>query len=319
MNHFKGLIYGGALGDALGAPHEMKYNKKLYKYTGKLQYDWRYQSRFMKEPIYYPKGQVTDDTEMMMCICQMLDNNNFEFNREKLILKYENWASNGIRFLGRNTRALLKGIKTVHGYENRMKKINENDKENMQSNGCLMRAGIFGLMLKNSTDKEKTKEFIEIDTRITNPNDHCVEIVYHFAHIICMALEGCSKDEMTTYLSNIENDYIIAAIHKQNMDLSNKGWIYVAIYCAVYGFLHFNTFKEGIDYIINEFDGDTDTNACIGGYLMGAYYGFDEMIKDETTRYNVDIIKNCESASSNEFIFGKYFTDDKIKELYENI
>src|SRR6266496_3416945 len=136
MDKIKGMLIGLALGDALGAPHEFKYNNSL-EYTGKLIHKVRLFDRFHGDTIF-EVGSVTDDTQMTLVLAnQMIADGGY--NRENMILAYEKWAATS-KMMGKNTRELFKGVKTVKGYQNRYnKKFSAPENEWTQSNGSLMR------------------------------------------------------------------------------------------------------------------------------------------------------------------------------------
>jgi ADP-ribosyl-[dinitrogen reductase] hydrolase len=52
------------------------------------------------------------------------------------------------------------------------------------------------------------------------------------------------------------------------------GYVVDALKIAVWGFLNFDTFRDGMLAVV-ELGGDTDTNGAIYGQLAGAYYGYD--------------------------------------------
>ena len=122
-----GMLYGAALGDALGAPHELRGKYPLNMYNGKLYLDVRLQSRFGLKT--GPIGSTTDDTAMTMALARSLIDNN-AFDEEQVVLAYEDFANGtGNRIgpnslvrekvlgLGKNTRALFGNIKTYGGYK----------------------------------------------------------------------------------------------------------------------------------------------------------------------------------------------------------
>ena len=131
----KGILLGVALGDALGAPHEFHYQKN--EYTGELIYEVKLFNRFHGESIF-PIGSVTDDTQMTLTLANQIIKDK-GYNRDNIILAYEKWAATG-KMMGKNTRALFKGVKTVKGYQNRYDKIfSAPITEWTQSNGSLNR------------------------------------------------------------------------------------------------------------------------------------------------------------------------------------
>jgi len=54
------------------------------------------------------------------------------------------------------------------------------------------------------------------------------------------------------------------------------GWIRIAFSYAVHFAVKSNEFKKPIEYLISN-KGDTDTNACIAGGLLGAKLGLKKM------------------------------------------
>ena len=167
FNKIHGMLVGVALGDALGHPHEFKYQHD--KYTGKLEYKGKHNSRWTGTK-YAAIGQYTDDTEMSLALAHSLIENK-GYNQDNVILAYEEWANHNSLGMGVNTRLLLKGVKTVRGYKNRYDKamkgtlpgMKSSDLTDVKSNGSLMRCSSLAL-LDNDDDVIK-------DVDLTNPND----------------------------------------------------------------------------------------------------------------------------------------------------
>ena len=138
-----GMYVGGALGDALGAPHE--YFRSKARYNGKLEHSIVRQSRFQGTKVGVV-GEITDDTEMTIALLASLAKNNHAYVKNDVIKMYLKFANN-CSFLGNNTRALFYGIKTEQGYYSRFSKTfdTQESKNTMQSNGCLMRASALAL------------------------------------------------------------------------------------------------------------------------------------------------------------------------------
>lgn len=59
-----------------------------------------------------------------------------------------------------------------------------------------------------------------------------------------------------------------------------SGWVRIAFSYSVYFAVKENDYKTAIKYLISA-KGDTDTNACIAGGLLGAKLGLEKM-KDMT-------------------------------------
>lgn len=104
-----GAIYGVAIGDALGAPHEFTRAKPKLEYTGILA-DEDVFVRFRFATMKIPASSVTDDTEMMIqLLTSILETG--RYSEDAAIINYLAWANLKETPLGKNTRALMKGVK----------------------------------------------------------------------------------------------------------------------------------------------------------------------------------------------------------------
>lgn len=114
LDKVQGMLMGAFLGDALGAPHEFKCNKNTL-YTGILEHQGFRISRFQGRNDLMV-GQVTDDSEMTLALLRTLIKDG-EYVKNNVILSYLAWANSGGWMMGINTRALLRGVKTIKEYE----------------------------------------------------------------------------------------------------------------------------------------------------------------------------------------------------------
>lgn len=64
-----------------------------------------------------------------------------------------------------------------------------------------------------------------------------------------------------------------AILAEQLSPVKKSGWVRIAFTYAIHYLLANKSFKESLANILR-LKGDTDTNACIAGGLMGSYYGF---------------------------------------------
>lgn len=265
-----GMIMGHALGDALGAPSEHRpyqpYNKRLEANSHLSRY---YGVRTCVI------GQVTDDTEMAMCILHVLSKGPWDAN--KVTTQYIDWANSGCPFMGRNTRYLFQNIKTVNGYKKRMQRLLSSGQPISQSNGCLMRA--YPLCLTSEASAEN-------DCSLTNPTPICVEAVKVYRVLILYVCDNKDKEDIHRHFTQLIQHRDLIVAHDDAWDGSyrditeNRGWVAHAFYCAFWALYHFTDYKTAIDAVIlhsvkGSRVGDTDTNAAIAGAVLGAYYGWD--------------------------------------------
>jgi ADP-ribosylglycohydrolase len=308
-NYVRGMLVGGALGDALGAPHEFDRKKT---YTGELIYPLTtgYGGvKYGRSLNVGAVGQVTDDTEMTLIVLNSIIDSDGIYNQDHTIHMYLDWANHPTSTcMGKNTRKMFKGVKTVKGYKQRIKD------PDTQSNGALMRCAPFGLY-----DKIPGEQYAMLDCELTNNNIVCKDVNRAYLKLIRLIRrnrnrikEGlCSRKDLiltvalridSHYVKNIiyniialENIYEDKRISFDRDITQQKGWCLHAWYCTVWYFLYGTDWKSSIDDLIKR-GGDTDTNAAIVGSLLGYYYGLDSMLKENITacNYNTMIVNNFE-------------------------
>lgn len=296
-NKIKGMIYGVALGDAIGAPYEFKKNKeKFNNYTGIIDKKIIHNNRWQGSKSS-ALGQITDDTEMTLALANSIIRKKY-YDTNDVILSYIKWANSDNVFMGNNTRDLFKGIKTIAGYSKRYNyKVSSIPKEKWtQSNGCLMRASPLALLRKEDYLADAI-----LDCTLTNPHPICVDAVSVYVTLLRNIIEG------KTINKAIKNATLIAktkqvkriikdGINRKERDIEiNKGWVLHSLYCVFYSLAgKHKTYEDGINEII-KMGGDTDTNGCIVGAILGAHFGFNKINKEKLTSKNISIIINCDT------------------------
>ena len=282
LDKIRGMFAGVFLGDTLGAPHEFKCNAKII-YTGKLEYRPFHTSRFQgKKELEI--GQVTDDSEMTLALlrCILKDQTYIEDN---VILAYLNWANSGVWTMGKNTRALFKGVITVKGYRNRIQKLTTIS----QSNGTLMRCTSLALLFNN--------DFVIADVNLSNPDSVVRDSELVYVTALRLAIQGYPN--IFSYVKNLSQtpevkEVIKQVENKQHRDIvTNKGWCLHALYCALWVIENFTSFTKAMDWIMSFKGSDTDTNGAIAGALLAASFGFYQIMSEEITKNNFEIILNC--------------------------
>src|SRR5436853_7681534 len=134
LDRVRGMFMGAFLGDSLGAPHEFKCNSKVL-YTGLLQHRAFMTSQYQGKK-ELEVAQCTDDSELTITLLRTIIADK-GYNKDNVIKAYLTWANSKVWMMGKNTRALLKGVTTLKGYQNRINKILAlSDDQRTQSNGA---------------------------------------------------------------------------------------------------------------------------------------------------------------------------------------
>lgn len=284
-----GMLYGVALGDALGAPHEFRKQIGLDKYTGLLVHPVIHY-RMFKGCTKFPPGTVSDDSEMTLALAWSIMAST-GYNREKAAKEYITWANSGCRFMGRNTRQLFQGVSTLAGYEKRRaQKLEEHVDLQSQSNGFLMRATPLAIL-------PNWEEAAAADCALTNFPPVCIDASRVYVGALHDALEGLDRAaifERACERAQTQEvtDVLMQVADKESRDIGapHGGWCLHALYTAFYALNEYRgSYQDTVDLIIR-LGGDSDTNGAISGGLIGAFVGSYLMTREERTVKNIDIL-----------------------------
>ncbi len=286
-DRLRGAFYGCLIGDALGLPHERDRHSKV-PFTGVIQPHVHY-SRFHGSRIL-AHGQFSDDGEMMIALLGALVKGEGKYKREHALQAYLEWANSGIPFMGKNTRQLFHGVKTVAGYEKRYEKNfpTPESREKAQSNGALMRCFGLGLILLRAREKTDVGKAIHTDVCLTNPSGVAVsrEVLYLYALMYLVQGKEIEADRVSAFAA--DKEIMVTG--------SDKGWVMYAEELARRS-LRFDSFQTGVEWVIRQ-GGDTDTNGAIAGVLLGAKFGYEAMKREEKTRKNLHIVEEVDMSTS---------------------
>lgn len=282
LDKVRGMLMGAFLGDALGAPHEFRVNAKV-PYTGKLEHNAfnisKYQGRQSLQV-----SQVSDDSELILTLLRSIIKDQ-KYIRDNVIMSYLKWANSGGWMIGKNTRALLKGVTTLKGYQNRVAKHGLTS----QSNGALMRCSPLALLNDN--------DCVLQDLSITNFNAVCADCELIYVAALRLALRGNDGMTIFNHVYDLVQTAEVKAVFDQVLNneprniAENKGWCLHGLWCSVTAMISFNSYSEAIDWVITAQKGsDTDTNACIAGALIGAILGFEALQSEPITNYNIEMV-----------------------------
>jgi len=287
MNYAHGAIFGALCGDAAGAPLEF----------------WRYTltEDIVQKALWMPgggalqmgKGQVTDDGELTMSLLTALSNCGDTFDLNTIAGKYVDWYNSRPFDIGRTTtQALSYGAKLIkEGGDEALstlaaKMIKNSYKYNYygSANGALMRCtpiGVFGA--KNLLPLDKVAEMAKQDASLTHANPVCLDcsavysiliycliihpldVAYAFQEATAWAKKNaCREVRKWMELAQTMTDY--------NDCLGRIGFLKHGFVLALFHLYHKTSYEEAISHTLLK-GGDTDTNACIVGGLMGCYWG----------------------------------------------
>jgi ADP-ribosylglycohydrolase len=226
-------------------------------------------------------GQFTDDGEMTIALLGALAKGKGAYRQELAALAYCDWEQSNPFDIGLATRAALRVPKAAMTNPKALAKLvcSQALEHNSASkaNGCMMRATPLGLAATGCNIKE-TIEMVTADVVLTHPNKDCIDstVAYVLALRHLILHDGDSEGAIeiaNTYL--LDSNHLVLGWLNQaiegNIDPVTKqiGFVKHGFTLAFY-FLAFQfSFKEAITQTLL-MSGDTDTNACIVGGMIGA-------------------------------------------------
>lgn len=274
-----GMLIGILCSDAIGSQFE--FDNSL-TYHDKLEYRLSVYYKRTHTRKYGVLGQYSDDSEMTLVLLRHILSKG-GYDSKEVALNYMEWANSGT-FLGRNTRALFKGVKTWDGYVSRYKKqfVSQSDIDSSQSNGFLMRASPLVLL-----PDQYREQAVRADCALTNPSP--VAIATNIAYIralralvegktVNQAIEAALKDAPIEVSSVIKD----AIDDKKSRDLSgkSKGWCLHALFAAFRCLYFAPSLMSTLRWICDQKNTDTDTLAAIAGSLVSAKLGYENLLKE---------------------------------------
>lgn len=278
----KGVIYGQAIGDALGLGTEFLELDEVHSYypypDGLTRYDQIVPDSHRRR---WKQGAWTDDTDMMLAIADAILEDK-AIVPKTIARNFKRWFKGYPLGIGRNTYNVL----SMGDYENNPKKaaqiVWDLSGQKSAANGAVMRTSIIGLW-KNDVAKHA-----EAVCRLTHADPRCVAscvIVCELIHNLVWKDKLLSSDSLIElgrkYDSRVE-EYIRLAI-ESNSILSLKldeepyiGYTLKTLSAGLWSLYHAQSFEEGLLAVVNA-GGDADTNGAVACSLLGAKYGYNSI------------------------------------------
>ncbi len=280
-NVVKGVLFGVAVGDALGVPVEFKERNEiaLHPVTGMQGYGTHNQ----------PPGTWSDDSSLTFCLAEMLCK---KFDLQDLANRFINWreyaywtahnqvfdigiaTSAAIHNLSRGTTPVLAGGNT----------------EDSNGNGSLMRILPLVFYLKNKRVHERFKYISDVSS-LTHRHIRSVIACFIYCEYALQILEGVGTMEAYTNMQKIVHqflqeepicsEYEINKFHHllenpihqfQEEEIYSTGYVLHTLEAAFWCILNTGNYKDAVLKAVN-LGKDTDTTGAVTGGLAGILYG----------------------------------------------
>lgn len=273
-----GCILGALIGDAAGANLEFCSNITPAKLAKAMTMDGGGALRI-------GPGQITDDGELTLCLFQGLKDGRGELNPNRICYYYGKWINSPPFDIGNTTRnALFKASSMKGNLSERCTNAAHLLNHNSVSNGSTMRMSPISVWTSKLNDDD-LKKAIEIETLHTHSNLAVLECNITFALAIKALINGASETEAyrIAFEYTRSTEHVKAWIDEMEAGQfqnpkSKIGWVKIAFQQAFYYLRSNLQYQEAISEVLAK-GGDTDTNACIVGMLLGARFGAEAIPK----------------------------------------
>lgn len=282
LDRIRGALYGVAVGDALGGPLEFMSDRQICDAYGRVT-DMIGGGWLNLKP-----GEVTDDTQMTLCVARgildALEGDNGLDLVASVGQQFIAWADGKPKDIGgacSHSIAIAKGlgrirwqgVPTAADWMEAARQTRRDGGRPVEGNGALMRTVYPGLYCKTKGAAEmQARAFAEMTHRGDKSTEACVlytRMVYLLTESVGNFQDGDVADFLHECLKGTFYDGSVEAA----ATYAAGGYVVDSMSTAVSCLAHAQTFEEAVCAAAN-LGGDTDTNAAITGGLAGAWFGF---------------------------------------------
>ena len=278
--HQLGALIGALVGDASGAVLEF--------YRGEITNAVVRNAMQMKGggALNMAPGQCTDDGELTLSLISALKKHNVTdiFPIIDIMTAYKDWVKSEPFDCGFTCRKAFGTYSRTGGVREALDEVSHINAQS-EANGALMRATpipVFYHQLPNKT----LALYAQLDAQLSHPNKICqdVNVLYSIAIAELIRYPRDYEGAVTMVEEFISNNDIHRTVElwfedskKDLKDIDdctvNIGHVKHAFTLAFHFLIKGETYENAIFQTLLR-GGDTDTNACIVGGMMGALYGF---------------------------------------------
>jgi ADP-ribosyl-[dinitrogen reductase] hydrolase len=283
-HQIKSVLFGVAVGDALGVPVEFSERESLIDHpvTGMRGYGTFNQ----------PPGTWSDDSSMTFCLAESLTD---RFNLHTIgqnFVKWRHeayWTPHGEVFdIGIATRQAIEDLS--NGTEPEMAGGTD---EGSNGNGALMRISPLVFYLIGKPIHERFRITRQVSS-ITHGHIRSVIACFYYLEFARLLLVGEDKftiyqnlqKELPTFLNamkvNQQEISLFDRLHRGRIyefpeqKISSGGYVLHTLEAAIWCLLTTGTFNDAVLKAVN-LGGDTDTTGAVAGSLAGLLYGYDSI------------------------------------------
>ncbi len=249
-------------------------------------------------------GQITDDGELTICLLRSLSASDGKYISENVARTYIDWAQSKPFDIGQATNsALLVSNSETRGSAQSVFHAAATHNQESKANGALMRISALGVAAAGFSEEESAR-FAMADARMSHPNPTCTfanaAYVLAIRHLVLHPGDRYGAVAAAKrFLENEDTEVVQWLEDAISGDLPDAwpqiGFVKIAFTYAFYHLNQGSSYRSAIaDTLIR--GGDTDTNACIVGGLIGAYRGLNNLIQSEASRKLIYPVMMCDPS-----------------------
>jgi len=296
LSRCKAVLLGVAVGDALGAPVEFMTPGEIAAKYGRLNEmvggGW----------LRLKPGQITDDTEMTLCLARGIVNSN-GWDLRAIATEFALWLK---------SRPIDVGDTCRRGIRNFILKGELETPPNQwdAGNGALMR--MTPVVLCTLGNDELLQRYSLEQGHLTHNHPLSDAACATYGRMTQLALLGAEKSRLRR-----EAEQLVAAYPTFRFDPYPglaTGYVVDTLQTVFHHFFRSRSFEECIVATVNQ-GGDADTTGAIAGGLAGAYYGREEIPRRWLKKLDGRCLAELETLASRLVNYSPYLGNTTQKQV----
>jgi ADP-ribosyl-[dinitrogen reductase] hydrolase len=274
IDRAEGVLLGLACGDALGRPVEFETPARILAQYGEV-------TEMLADGTWgQPKGTVTDDTEMALCLARSLVDCG-EFDPADVAARFVAWYESGPFDVGETTASALQRIRGGEPWDVAGRRVWEESVEGSNAgNGSVMRTA--PLAVAFASREETLVDASETSSRITHADPRCTA----GCAVLNLTLARLSRerpDPLVGALARVETpNELHEALEPVSTgtvdpdDLRSSGYVVDTLRTALWHGLRADSPERALVDVVN-MGRDADTVGAVTGAVVGARFGAAEL------------------------------------------
>ncbi len=266
---FIGTLIGAAAGESLGAPHEGKTADKIGT------------PREITSGGIWAAGEPTDDIDLTLILLRSILARR-RLDADDVVHGLLKWFAGKPKDIGNLTRTALENLRAGEPPSQSGALAWEDSGRKAAGNGSVMCCAPIGLLHVKNLDG--LADDAVIASRITHYDPRCVGACVGVTTAIALLVRGGSDAgeaiSRAATAAGAHCDDALAAIERGasrkpadlRVDGDDRGFVLHTLELAFSALANAASFEEGLVTVISR-GGDTDTNGCVAGALLGAKFG----------------------------------------------